>query len=203
MGIVERDEGVTKGRGDRLRRSFVLPILGLARDAHGDEFGSLTAPGSSSRSLGTGAVASIVAKNYLSFARVLGESLRRHNTDVPFHALLTDEVDGYFDAAGEPFSLVRLRDLGIPNLPRFRFHYDRKQVAVAAKPYLLSHLLDRGLHSAILLDPDMLVLGSLDSLAHHVSRHAVVLTPHTVARGCGPGSRITVSTPTAVAGSAA
>jgi hypothetical protein len=132
------------------------------------------------------AVATIVAKNYVSFARVLGESLRRHHPDVPFYALLTDEVEGYFDPAAEPFSLVRLSGLGIPNLPRFRFHYGRKQVAVAAKPYLLSHLLDRGFPSAILLDPDMLVLGDLDSLARHVSRHAVVLTPHLLAPLVGP-----------------
>jgi hypothetical protein len=87
----------------------------------------------------TVAVATIVAKNYLSFARVLGESFRRHHPGVPFYALLTDEVDGYFDPAAEPFSIVGLSDLRIPDLHRFRFHYARKEVAVAVKPYLLSH----------------------------------------------------------------
>lgn len=132
------------------------------------------------------AVATIVAKNYLSFARVLGESFRRHHPDIPFYVLLTDEVDGYFDPASEPFRLLRLADLGIPDLGRFRFHYGRKQVAVAAKPYLLSHLLDRGFGSALLLDPDMLVLGRLDSLLAGVRGHAVLLTPHLLAPLEGP-----------------
>ncbi|MDX6269800.1 MAG: hypothetical protein QOD28_1023 [Acidobacteriota bacterium] len=36
-------------------------------------------------------VATIVAKNYLSFARVLADSFRRQHPEVPFFVLLTDE----------------------------------------------------------------------------------------------------------------
>jgi len=90
------------------------------------------------------AVATVVAKNYVSFARVLAESFLRQHPDIPFFALLSDEVDGHFDPAAEPFRLVRQDELGIPDLPRLRARYDRRQIAVASKPYLLSHLLDRG-----------------------------------------------------------
>jgi hypothetical protein len=89
------------------------------------------------------AVATIVAKNYVPFARVLAQSFLSYHPDVPFLVLLSDEVDGYFDPGAEPFRLVRQSELGIPDLPRLRVRYDRKQVAVTSKPYLLSHLLDR------------------------------------------------------------
>lgn len=127
------------------------------------------------------AVATVVAKNYLSFARVLARSLIDHHADVPFFVLLSDEVDGYFDPAVEPFRLVRPPDLGIPDLRAFQFRYDRKQAAVASKPYLMSHLLDRGFERVIFLDPDMLVLGGLESLFSQVGEHAVVLLPHLLA----------------------
>jgi hypothetical protein len=127
------------------------------------------------------AVATIVAKNYVSFARVLAQSFLSYHPDVPFFVLLSDEVDGYFDPGAEPFRLVRQSELGIPDLPRLRVRYDRKQVAVTSKPYLLSHLLDRGFGSVIFLDPDIWVLGSLDHLFSLVREHAVVLMPHLLA----------------------
>ena len=49
------------------------------------------------------AVATVVAKNYVSFARVLAESFLRQHPDIPFFALLSDEVHGHFDPAAEPF----------------------------------------------------------------------------------------------------
>jgi hypothetical protein len=76
---------------------------------------------------------------------------------------------------------VRQSELGIPDLPRLRIRYDRKQVAVTSKPYLLSHLLDRGFGSVIFLDPDIWVLGSLDHLFSLVRDHVVVLMPHLLA----------------------
>ena len=133
------------------------------------------------------AVATVVAKNYLSFARVLAGSLRRWQPDVPVFVLLTDEIDGYFSPEREPFSLVRLSELAIPDLPRLCRRYSRKQLASAAKPFLLAHLLDRGIRSVIFLDPDVLVLSGLTDLFSRVSRHAVVLTPHVLVPVTGAG----------------
>jgi hypothetical protein len=127
------------------------------------------------------AVATIVAKNYLSLARVMADSLHRRHPDVPVFVLLSDDVAGHFDPAAESFHLVRLPDVGIPELQRVRFRYARKELAVAAKPYLLSHVLDRGFRAALFLDPDILVLGELTSLFSHVQQHAAVLVPHVLA----------------------
>lgn len=128
--------------------------------------------------MGEIAVATAVAKNYISFARVLADSVRRYHPDLPFFVLLTDEVDGYFEPETESFSLVQLSELAVPDLPHFRRHYSRKQIASAAKSYLLAHMIERGFRSAIFLDPDTLVLSDLSDVLSHVCRHAVVLTPH-------------------------
>ncbi|MBI5503434.1 MAG: hypothetical protein HY899_01425 [Deltaproteobacteria bacterium] len=128
--------------------------------------------------MGDVAVATIVAKNYISFARVLADSLRRHHPELPFFVLLTDEVDGYFAPENEPFSLVQMSELTISDPARFRRHYSRKQVAAAAKPYLLEHVLERGFGGAIFLDPDTLVLSDLSEVLALVRRRGIVLTPH-------------------------
>ncbi|MBC7933634.1 MAG: glycosyltransferase [Rubrivivax sp.] len=137
--------------------------------------------------MGGVAVATIVAKNYLSHARVLADSFLRHHPEVPFFVLLADEIDGYFDPAGEPFHMLRLEDVGIPDLTRFCLRKDLKGVASAAKPYLLGRLFDEGFADAIFLDPDILVLQDLAPLFSHVSRHAVVVVPHLLAPLEGDG----------------
>jgi hypothetical protein len=131
--------------------------------------------------MGTLAVGTVVAKNYIPFARVLAESFRRHHPDIPFFVVLADEVEGYFDPAAEPFSMLTLRDLAIPHLERFCFHYSRQPVVVAAKAYLLSYLLEHGFSSAIFLDADILVLDNLDALFAVVEKNSILLTPHLLA----------------------
>lgn len=127
------------------------------------------------------AVGTVVAKNYLPFARVLADSLRQRHPDIPFFVVLADEVDGYFDPAREAFFMLSLRDLNIPQLDRFCFHYSRQPLVVATKSFLLDHLLNQGFSSAIFLDADILILGNLDRLFAVVQKHNIVLTPHLLA----------------------
>src|SRR2546421_1451059 len=124
------------------------------------------------------AIGTVVAKNYVPFARVLAHSLRQHHPDISLFVALADEVDGYFDPAAEPFQLVTLADLRIPDLTRFTFHYSRRPLVVATKSYLLSYLLDRGFGTAIFLDADILVLRNLDALFKVAREHAILPPPH-------------------------
>jgi hypothetical protein len=126
------------------------------------------------------AVGTIVAKNFLAFARVLASSFRQHHPDVPFFVVLTDRVDGMFEPDAEPFDVVPLHDIKIDNLRRLCFWYSRAELSIVAKPYLLGYLLDRGYSSAIFLDADIIVLGALDRLMQATAAHSVALTPHLV-----------------------
>ena len=127
------------------------------------------------------AVGTIVAKNFVSFARVLAQSLREHNPALPFFVVLADRVDGLFTPADEPFEIVLLDDLGIPDLQRLRFRYSRQQLSIVAKPYLLRYLLNRGFTTAVFLDADILVTDSLQPLIDETSDHAIAITPHLLA----------------------
>lgn len=128
------------------------------------------------------AVCTIVSKNYLAYARVLAESLRRYHPDSHFFVLLVDRVDGAFDPRGEPFTLVEIEQLAIPDLPRFCFQYNVLELNTAAKPYFLSYLFEKyGARKVIYLDPDIMVFHDLNALSGLLDRHPIVLTPHMLA----------------------
>jgi len=124
------------------------------------------------------AIATVAAKSYLPFARVLARSLRARHPEVPLIALLADRVEGCFDAAREPFDLVDLEAVGIPGLRRFLFRYTRREMAVAVKPFLLDHLLDRGFRRVLFLDADLRVLDDLTPVFAALAEHPILLTPH-------------------------
>jgi hypothetical protein len=124
------------------------------------------------------AIATVVAKNYLPFARAWTDSIRRQHPDLPLYVLLADEPEGYFTPDRESFHVLRLADVRLPPDRHFFFRNNRQEVVIASKPYVLSHLLEIGFQSAIFLDTDILVLSALDELFTQVSRHALTLTPH-------------------------
>jgi hypothetical protein len=135
----------------------------------------------------TAAVGTIVAKNFVPFARVLARSLSEHHPTVPFFTVLADRLDGTFTPADEPFQIVLLDELGIPDLDRLCFRYSRQQMAIVAKPYLLRYLLNRGFSPAIFLDADILVIDSLQPVLDAAAAHAISLTPHLLAAVSGYG----------------
>ena len=134
------------------------------------------------------AVGTIVAQNFLPFARVLAASLRQHHPEVPFVTVVADRPAAACAPGGEPFEVVFLDDLGIPDLRRLCFGYSRQQVSISVKPYLLQYLLDR-FSSAVFLDADILVLDSLQPLFDAVRTHAICLTPHFLAPLSGTDRR--------------
>jgi hypothetical protein len=122
-------------------------------------------------------IGTVVAKNYLPFARVLARSLRRHHPDARFVVALSDELDGHVDPSAEPFSIITPRELGVPDLRDLAFRARKRELAIAFKPYLIEHMA-AGAGSALFLDADTLVLGDLEALLDRVQRHALTLVPH-------------------------
>jgi len=122
----------------------------------------------------------IISKNYLAYARVLGASFLRHHPDGRFFVLLVDEIDGSFDRDEEPFDIITLAELGnIPELTEFVFKYTILECNTATKPFFLEYLLDTyGLPNVVYLDPDIQVFRRLDELHHLVCEHSIVVTPH-------------------------
>jgi hypothetical protein len=123
----------------------------------------------------------VASKAYLSLARVTARSFRTHNPDVPFVLLLTDEVDGCFDPAEEPFSLLTLADLRIDRLEHFRFRHEQQELSYAATPHAIEHLMEQGFEGVLFLKQETLVLDALSPLLDGLHRHPLMLTPHLLA----------------------
>ena len=125
------------------------------------------------------AACTIIAKNYLPMARVLAQSWRRFYPDSPFFVLFLDSPQGFFQPEQEEFRTVSPAELSIPNLRGFLFKYTILEASTAVKPYLLSRLLTHyQIDKLLYLDPDILILNSLDNLRRAVDDSTVLLTPH-------------------------
>jgi hypothetical protein len=124
----------------------------------------------------------IVAKNYLPFARVLMESLREWAPALRRFVVLVDKPDGYFDPDAEDFTVLLSDELDIPNSRWFHFKYTILELCTAVKPYAVQRLMERyGADRVLYFDPDIRVYGDLDSVLSALNEHTVVLTPHLTA----------------------
>jgi glycosyltransferase involved in cell wall biosynthesis len=121
----------------------------------------------------------IIAKNYLPFARVLMDSLMQWAPELIRIVVLVDRVDGYFDPGEENFDLVLSADLGLPKSPWFHFKYTTLELSTGVKPYAIEFLLHRyKLDKLIYFDPDIKVYAPLNRLHQMLDHHNIILTPH-------------------------
>jgi hypothetical protein len=131
------------------------------------------------------AVVTAAAGNYVPLARVMATSLRRHHPDVPVLFALSDEP-GRLLPADEPFELLRVDLLSRSVRRRLLFAYDRREAAIALKPYALEAALDLGFEAVLYVDVDVLVLGGISDLLAAARRAAVTLVPHLLEPLDGP-----------------
>jgi hypothetical protein len=121
----------------------------------------------------------IIAKNYVAFARTLAQSFLAQHSGGKVYVLIVDDFEGYLNPAEECFEIVKLAELRIPKLPEFCFKYNLKELCTAAKASFLEYLVrDKRCERLIYLDPDILITGSLDGVYESLSNHDIILTPH-------------------------
>lgn len=124
-------------------------------------------------------VCTIIARNYVAHARVLAESFKRIHPDGTCSVLVIDDPAGFIDAENEPFELVTIDQIGLPDADRMKASYDVMELSTAVKPWLLRTLLQRPeVDSVMYLDPDIKVFRSLAEIEERALAHNVVLTPH-------------------------
>jgi glycosyltransferase involved in cell wall biosynthesis len=125
-------------------------------------------------------ICTIVARNYIAYARVLGLSFRKHHRDGHFSVLVIDDLEEALDDSSEPFELIRASEIGLSRLEyhRMAMIYTTVELATAVKPWLLRALLARGSSHVVYLDPDIQVFGSLSQIGKLADKHSIVLIPH-------------------------
>jgi glycosyltransferase involved in cell wall biosynthesis/2-polyprenyl-3-methyl-5-hydroxy-6-metoxy-1,4-benzoquinol methylase len=124
----------------------------------------------------------IIACNYLPFARVLADSFLAHHPGAAFTILLIDDEQGACATDDDRVEWRRLVDIGLDpvEIRRLAGIYDVTELATAVKPVLLRRLLDEGRGEVVYLDPDIRIYESIQEVADLAAAHGIVLTPHTM-----------------------
>lgn len=126
----------------------------------------------------------IVAKNYIAYARTLCASIAAHHPDAKIYVGLSDSDIHGIDQADDCFELISVNQLDLPNLDHFAFRYDVMEFSTAIKPYVFRWLLANTATDCIIyLDPDILVLSPLAEVLYMLRESATaILTPHLITR---------------------
>ena len=119
----------------------------------------------------------------LEQARLLGETLKQHNSDAKFYLLLCDAQPADFPGKDEPFDGVLLsRDITLSNdISTVFWHYLHSPEALCAAVKPMGALLLKevtGAEKIIYLAPNTSVTENLDSLNQLLDQHDIVLAPH-------------------------
>ena len=125
------------------------------------------------------AACTIIARNYLSYARILASSYLQHHPDGRFYVLVVDGLPEGVALGGNGIGLIGPEELGIPGFFDLCFKYDVTELCTAVKPSLLSHLIGRyGEEIVVYFDPDILILRRLVELEAALESANIVLIPH-------------------------
>jgi glycosyltransferase involved in cell wall biosynthesis len=118
-------------------------------------------------------VCTAVAKGDLARARVVAESLGRHQPDARFVALVVDDPGE--SVSGEPYEIVRPEQLGVESLEQLYRGCGPRTLGLALRPWLLSRLLDRaGASTLVWVGPETRVMAPIDELDDLSAKHGVL-----------------------------
>ncbi len=120
----------------------------------------------------------IIAKNYLAYARVLARSFTRHHPGGRFWTLIIDDFTGRLDPQTEPFEVLTPAEIGCEPFLQMAMRYTVLELSTAVKPWLLRHLMDITGAPITYLDPDIKVYAPLTPLDDLAAADGLVLTPH-------------------------
>ena len=110
-------------------------------------------------------VCTIIAKNYVAYARVLAQSLAEHHPGGRLWTLIIDD----FSRLHRPGARSRSRsltpaDIDCEPFTQMALRYSVLELSTAVKPWLLRHLMGETGGPVTYLDPDIKIYGSLERL---------------------------------------
>lgn len=121
----------------------------------------------------------IASKNYLSYVRVLLNSVAKIHPEYKLFLCLADRVDNFFETSSECYTTVQADQIGIKNFDDMTLRYDIMEFNTAVKPFMFKWLFDNtDLDAVIYLDPDIRVYNRFDRLENLLENSSAVLTPH-------------------------
>ncbi len=125
------------------------------------------------------AIFTIISKNYISLAKILLDSIRKHHSDLDFYAFITDEPSLDLDHHAAGIQLLVIKELQlIDNFHDLAFKYNITEFCTFVKPYCFEHLFKNNYKKVIYFDPDIYVFSSLEPILAKLDTFSFVLTPH-------------------------
>lgn len=124
-------------------------------------------------------VFTIVARNYVALANVLGNSLKKYNPDVNFHIVIADShADDDIYSFKTSHNVVKSQDLHIVDFEQMAFKYNITELCTAIKPAAFNFFFNDGSEKIIYFDPDILLFSDLDDVFADLDSFNIILTPH-------------------------
>lgn len=123
----------------------------------------------------------IVAKNYIGLAKVLRDSLHKHNKDVKFYIFVADESDESYKGEDGVYFARYYVDICSEKWIDMAFKYSLTEFCTAIKPFCFQFLFQKEqMDTAIYFDPDIYIFNKLDYFDNLLDKYSIVLVPHIV-----------------------
>jgi hypothetical protein len=124
----------------------------------------------------------IVARNYLAYAYVLGDSVKKYHPDCDFFIFIMDDIQHEYQSeiASKGFLSIYPHQISLDPYEHFVFKYDIVEACTGVKPFVIQHLVEIGSEKVIYLDPDILCFRRLDEAIEALDTHSIVITPHSL-----------------------
>ena len=125
-------------------------------------------------------VFTIVARNYLPYALVLGDSVLQYHPDATFSIFLMDDLDHSLRSSIEArgFQPIFPEEIPLTEYRKLAFQYNITEASTGVKPSVIQMLFDSGAKKVIYLDPDILCFRRFDEVLAALDGCCIVLTPH-------------------------
>jgi hypothetical protein len=126
-------------------------------------------------------VFTLCSANYLAHAKVLGDSLIKHNPHYRFVIGLVDRVSNAVSpAVWSPFELIEVEALNIPDFAELCSRYSIVELNTAVKPFYLEHLYKRdpSVEHVIYMDPDIMVFAPFCDIDAELEQSNAIIIPH-------------------------
>lgn len=123
----------------------------------------------------------IVAKNYIGLARILGRSLSKVNPDINFKIFVADEFPQNVKSLPDNVIISRkVLDYSSEEWTDMSFKYDLTEFCTSIKPGVFKYLFAQGYDKVLYFDPDIYIFSSINTILQRLEVYDMVLTPQIV-----------------------
>ncbi len=124
-------------------------------------------------------VFTIVAKNYLSFALTLGDSLIQQDKNLDFYIFIVDDLAGVPTELATKYKTIIVNETIVPSHLEMAFKYNVTEYSTAIKPYVFNSLFHKNEYEKIIYsDPDIYFYQSPNNIYNLLENDFCILTPH-------------------------